>query len=71
MKKKEIKKVELIGNKIDRVDELLNFEHGLIYYNYSSDMLLVRSVIHDFGAYNFILIEALIDLENCEIIGEL
>ena len=43
---------------------------GLVYYNYTSDIIFVRVSIHDFGGYHFDILER-VEFENCILLGVL
>ena len=43
---------------------------GLVYYNYTSDIIFIRVSIHDFGDCRFDILER-VEFKNCILLGVL
>ena len=51
-------------------DNLPEEMNGLVYYNYTSDIIFIRTTIHDFGRYRFDILER-VSFDNCILLGVL
>jgi len=51
-------------------DDLPKDMNGLVYYNYISDIIFIRTSIHDFGGYRFDILER-VEFPNCILLGVL